>query len=125
MLKHHADMGADLRQFAIAHDDATCGDADLLAVEIDLAGVGPFEPVDTAQQCRLARAGRAEHTHGLALLHLKADITKHFEIAEALGYADYVENLGGVSHCDSWWSDSNIRIPSQRPLLRMLESKDH
>jgi hypothetical protein len=69
------------------------------------------------------RAGRAEHAHGLALLHLKADIAKHFEIAEALGYADYVENLGDVSHCDSWWSDSNIRIPSQRPLLRMLESK--
>src|SRR5579864_3229020 len=25
----------------------------------------------------------------------------------------------------SSWSDSNIRIPSQRPFLRMLESKDH
>ena len=25
----------------------------------------------------------------------------------------------------TWWSDSNIRIPSRQALLRMLESKDH
>jgi hypothetical protein len=25
----------------------------------------------------------------------------------------------------AWWSASNIRIPSQRVLLRMLEAKDH
>jgi hypothetical protein len=25
----------------------------------------------------------------------------------------------------AWWSASNIRIPSQRALLRMLEAKDH
>lgn len=28
-------------------------------------------------------------------------------------------------HGKTWWSDSNIFIPSRRSLLRMLESKDH
>jgi hypothetical protein len=56
MLKHHANAGSDLRQIAIAHDNAGAIDANPLSVQIDLPGVRPFEPVDTAQQCGFARA---------------------------------------------------------------------
>jgi hypothetical protein len=30
-----------------------------------------------------------------------------------------------IENQKSWWSDSNIRIPSQQARLRMLESTDH
>src|ERR1700733_79401 len=114
MLKHHADMGPDLRQLSVAHDDAAAGNADLLAVEIDLAGIRAFEPVDTAEQRRLAGARGAQHADGLGLLNLETDIAQHFEIAEMLGYSDHIENFCEVSHRSSWWSDSDIRILTPR-----------
>src|SRR5580692_9105869 len=101
MLEHHPDMGADVRQLAVAHDDAAPADADFLAVQINMAGIGAFEPVDTAQQRRLARTRRAQHANRLALLNVEADVAQHFEIAEALGYADHVENFCDVSHIHS------------------------
>ncbi len=82
MLEHHADAGSDLRQLAIAHYNAGAADTDLLTVQIDLTGIGPFEPVDTAQQRRLAGPGRAEHAHRFALVDLETDIGQHLDVAE-------------------------------------------
>ena len=56
MLEHHPDPGPDLRQIAVAHHGAAGVDADPGSIQVDLHGVGLFEPVDAAQQRRLARA---------------------------------------------------------------------
>src|SRR5262249_33616508 len=88
----------DPRQLAVAHDKAGTVDADLAAVQVDLAGVGALEPVDTAQQRRFARARRAQDTDGLALLDLEADVGQHVERAEMLGHAGHIENLATVRH---------------------------
>ncbi len=83
MLEHHADAGSGLGQFAIVHHDAGAVDADLRSVQVDLTGVRPFEPVDTAQQRRLAGARRSEHADCLPLVDLETDVGQHSEIAEA------------------------------------------
>src|SRR6266700_6348629 len=98
MLEHHADMRSHPRQLAVAHDETGAVDADLCTVQVDLTGVGPFEPVDTAQQGRLAGARWAEHADGLALLDLEADVGQHDEIAEALRYAGHVEDFPALRH---------------------------
>jgi hypothetical protein len=55
MLEHHGDAALARRQRV-----------DAPSFELDLAGVGAFEPGDDAQQCRLARARRAEECNELA-----------------------------------------------------------
>src|ERR1700733_8256514 len=109
MLEYHADARPDLRQVAVAHDDAGVIDAAPLAVQIDLSGVRPFEPVDAAKQCRFARAGWSEHADGLALVDLKADIGENLVIAEPLRYAGYIENLAEFRHCASYRRASATR----------------
>src|SRR5260370_35836924 len=98
MLKYHADMRSDLRQVAIAHDDAGAVDADLFPIQVDLPGVGPFEPVDTAQQGRFARARWSEHTDRFTLGDLETNVRAHFDIPEPLGYPGHIETLAGFRH---------------------------
>src|SRR5260370_7671174 len=98
MLKYHADMRSDLRQVAIAHDDAGAVDSDLFPIQVDLPGVGPFEPVDTAQQGRFARARWSEHTDRFTLVDLETNVREHFDIPEPLGYPGHIENLAGLRH---------------------------
>src|SRR5712675_3499716 len=101
MLKHHADAGSDLRQIAIAHDNAGAIDADPLSVQIDLPGVRPFKPVDTAQQCGFARARRSEHADRLTLVDLETDVGQDFDIAKPLRHSGDIENLFEVRHRSS------------------------
>ena len=62
--------------------------ADRLAFELDLAGIGPLEPVDAAQQRRLARARGPEQADGLAALPTwKLMSSSTVGVAEALGEA--------------------------------------
>src|SRR5260370_41186660 len=98
MLKYHADMRSDLRQVEIAHDDAGAVDAALFPIQVDSPGVGPFEPVDTAQQGRFARARWSEHTDRFTLVDLETNVREHFDIPEPLGYPGHIENLAGLRH---------------------------
>src|SRR5882757_5876954 len=98
MLKHHADAGSDLRQIAIAHDNAGAIDADPLSVQIDLPGVRTFEPVDTTQQCGFARARWPEHADRLTLVDLETDVGKDFDIAKPLRHPGDIENLAELCH---------------------------
>src|SRR5260370_40538456 len=101
MLKHHADAGSDLGQIAVAHDDAGTIDADPLTVQVDLPGVRAFKPVDTAQQCRFARAGRSKHADRLTLVDLETDIGEDLDIAKPLRYPGDIKNLFDFCHCSS------------------------
>src|ERR1700682_841938 len=101
MLKHHADAGSDLRQIAVTHDDAGTIDADPLTVQVDLPGVRAFKPVDTAQQCRFARAGRSKHADRLTLVDLEADVGEDLNIAKSLRHPGDVENLFDFCHRSS------------------------
>src|SRR6266550_4978888 len=98
MLEHHADAGSDLRQVAIAHDNAGAIDADLLPIQIDLAGVRPFKPVDTTQQCRFARARGSKHADRLTLVDLETDIGQNFDFAKPLGDPGDIKNLVEFRH---------------------------
>ena len=57
----------------------------VLAVELHLALVGPFEARDDAQQRGLARAGRPEQRDQLARADVELDLLERGEVAEALG----------------------------------------
>src|ERR1700682_4167677 len=98
MLKYHADARSDLRQVAIAHDNARTIDADPFPVQVDLPRIGSFKPVDTAQQCRFARARRSKHADRLALVDLEADVGEDFDVAKPLRYPGYIENLVEMRH---------------------------
>ena len=57
---------------------------DLQALDADLAAVVAFQPVDTAQDGRLAGAGGADDADHLALLHGRRDALEHLVLAKAL-----------------------------------------
>src|SRR5580700_7864790 len=73
MLEHHAHARTDAREFAVRHGLAAGANADPLAREEDRPAVRRLKPVDTAEQGRLAGAGRTENADGLALRHRKVD----------------------------------------------------
>ena len=79
LLEDHADLGADL-------GDVSGVVVELGAVDGDPAGIVLFEPVDAADQRRLARARRAADDHAFAERHLEVDILEGLERAEELGY---------------------------------------
>src|SRR5829696_5904665 len=56
----------------------------ILAVDPDLAGVGPVEACDDPQQRRLARTGRAKQRQQFALADLQIDIVEGGKRAEFL-----------------------------------------
>ena len=59
-LEHHAEVGADLHQLALAHP------IDALAVDPDDAGVRPQQPEHQLEDRRLPGAARAEKDLGVA-----------------------------------------------------------
>ena len=63
---------------------STPGAGDLLALQLDPAGVDRLEQVDAAQQRRLAGAGRADQADDLVLGELEVDPAQHLELAEGL-----------------------------------------
>ena len=81
LLEHHADFAAHL--------------VDLLevlgqfhAVDDDAAALPVLEPVDAAQQRRLAAARRAADHDALAAHDLQVDVAQHVKAAEPLVQAD-------------------------------------
>jgi len=82
LLEYHADVaahGVD-RLDVVAQLDTVDGEA---------AGLMLLEPVDAADQRRLARARRAADHDALALAHLQPDVAQHVELAVPL--VDVVE----------------------------------
>ena len=92
VLEDHADARPDAGQPAIVHDNSAGGDAHRFAVQVDLADIGPFQPVDAAQQGRLARARGPQHADRLALADLETDVGQHLVVAKALGDADHAQH---------------------------------
>ena len=55
-----------------------------VAVQADLAALDRLEPVDAAQQGRLAAARRADQAHHLMLVDVEVEAFEHLDVAEAL-----------------------------------------
>lgn len=62
---------------------------DILAVEHELTGLNPLEPIDGPDQGRLARTGRTAHNHNLAAFHLGVDIGER--LIAAIPFVDVAE----------------------------------
>jgi hypothetical protein len=58
--------------------------ADVLPLDQDRALGCLLEPVDAAQQGRLARSGRADDAHDLATTDVEVDPSQHMVVAEGL-----------------------------------------
>ena len=78
MLEDHADAAAQRLQFALAQR------RDLAAVDLDGAAVGPFEPVEAADQRRLAGAAAADQAEHLAAPHAERHAVERHGGAETL-----------------------------------------
>src|SRR5262245_4771838 len=76
-LEHHRDLGADRHDRAVVAVNAR-------ALDADLAAIVALEPVDAAQDGRLAGAGRADDADHLALGDRGGDALQYFDLAEAL-----------------------------------------
>ncbi len=74
LLKHHADVAAH-------RDDLLRVIGQLDAVDDDAAALPVFQPVDAAQQRRLAAAGRAADDDALAARHRQIDVAQHVKLA--------------------------------------------
>ncbi len=57
---------------------------DVLAGNDDLTAVGHVDAADEVEQRRLAGAAAAAQRHGLAALHVQADVVEHDVFARAL-----------------------------------------
>ena len=90
-------------------------DRDLLAVEVDLAGVERVDAGDALDQRRLAGAVVADERHDLARAHLEVDVDERLDRAEALRDAARLERRrrrgGRVS------ASSRRRLRSRTPGL--------
>ncbi|MPN20413.1 hypothetical protein SDC9_167792 [bioreactor metagenome] len=76
-LEDHPDLGAQLGQLlALRREPAS--------VDGDRARIDRLQPVDRPDQCRLARAGRAQDHHHLALRHRQVDVAQHVQVTEVL-----------------------------------------
>jgi hypothetical protein len=83
MLEHHAGLGAERGELAVARQTGLgAAEGDMAGADPHLAAIGRLEQVDAAQQGRLARAARAEQRHHGAARHLERDPLQHLERAE-------------------------------------------
>src|SRR5689334_5195160 len=96
-LEHHRDLSAD-------RHDAGRLPVDPRAVDGDRAVVVAFEPIDTAQDGRLARSGRADDAHDLATADARSDAAQHLDGAKTLVH------IGELDH----FRASPMRRSSQR-----------
>jgi hypothetical protein len=99
-LEHHRDLGAH-------RADLPLGAVHARSVHPDLAAVVGFEPVDAAQERRLARAGRPDDADHLTLRHPRGDALEHRHRPEML--ADAVEFDHGRPARFSRWRTIRIR----------------
>ncbi len=101
-LEHHADALACMI-------DVGLGRKHVDAVHHDRAGGWFLQPVEAAQQRRLARARRPDHEHQLALGHLEIDTLQDMKGAEML--VDRARQRCGWSRysCHPKWSEAQSR----------------
>src|SRR6266446_2787434 len=100
-LEHHADALARMV-------DVGSGIEHVDAVDHHRAGGRLLQPVEAAQQGRLARAGRADHEHQLALGHREIDALQDMKGAEML------VDRAGVNDGFHGSADLQVRIMSMR-----------
>ena len=84
MLVHHADAGMD----GIARRVEAHG----LAVQEDLSGIGPIEPVEDVHQRRLAGAVLAEQRVHLTAPDVEADVVVRYDAGELLANSPHLED---------------------------------
>ncbi|HOU21016.1 MAG TPA: hypothetical protein PKX16_02210 [Kiritimatiellia bacterium] len=77
MLKHHPDLAA---QAVHIHPLGK----DILVLDPDMPAVDMLQAIDTLQQCRLARARRADDAHDFARGHFQVDTLEHLVQPESL-----------------------------------------
>ena len=63
----------------------------LRPVEVHRPAIGMLKEVETAQECRLARAARPEDDDHIPLVHAEAHILQNLDLCEALAYVLYSE----------------------------------
>ena len=80
----------------------------VLPIDGDVAAVQSLEQVDTAQQRRLARAGRADQADDAVLLDVERDPLQHLDVAEALRHLPQLD--------EAHWP--NARSRSSRSAIR-------
>src|SRR5262249_45914031 len=76
-LEHHRNLGAD-------RFDTRRGAIDANPVDGDRTAIVAFEPIDTAEDGRLARPGRADDAHHLAAANMRGNAAQHLGAAKAL-----------------------------------------
>src|SRR5688572_13713119 len=64
--------------------------------QIDFTSVGPGHAADDVEQCRLARAVRADNRKDLALLDRESDIAQSFQPAKRNADISYVKKRHGL-----------------------------
>src|SRR5438876_12076689 len=77
LLEHHADFTANCLDILDVRGKLDPGNDDLAALML-------FEPVDAADHCRLARAGRPADDDAFAFPDLEAEVFEDVELAEPL-----------------------------------------
>jgi len=87
MLEHHADAAAQRLQVALAKT------ADLAALDEDLAGIGPLQAVEAADQRRFAGAAAADDAEDLALPQRERDAVERGRRAEAALQLDKSDDI--------------------------------
>src|SRR5690606_4394532 len=88
LLEDHPDAGAHGVDVAVRVED-------VLALDTEGAAARFLEPVDRAQQGGLPRAGGADDTDDLALVHRQVDALEHLVVAEALAQSRDLDRGGG------------------------------
>ena len=102
-LKHHAD--AALLRLCVR---------DVFPVDIDVAGIGPFESGQTTQQRRFAAARGTEQRNKFAVVNLKRKVLEDNRGAEALGKSLYLDIMLGLIHLK--FLSSQKSVPNTRPM---------
>ena len=89
MLEDHADAPAQRLQLALAKP------ADLAAFDEDFAGIRPLQPVEAADQRRLAGAAAADDAEDFALAHAQRDAVQRRRRAEPALHVDQAHDIFG------------------------------
>ena len=122
LLEHEADAAAHARDGALV---VGLAGAERVAAHAHRAGVGALEPVEAAQQRRLARARRAHDGDRLARAHAQRDAVEERAPTEALREPGDLDHAPPMSRPVSNPSAPVIKQPtSVTPMLRKPSRND-
>src|SRR5689334_9217130 len=120
-LEDHAEAAPDALELVVVGDDHLAErplpQADLLAGHDDAAGVRHLQQVGAAQQGALARAGRADQRHHVALSRRQRDALQDLEepetLVELVQTDDFRAALAGVPGLLGHWSIRHFLRPAR------------